>query len=446
MRKIFGTDGIRGKIGEYPMLPDAIVKIGFHAGKLLIEKFTDEIHEKPTVIIGKDPRLSGYMIESALEAGFAAAGVNVLLTGPLPTPGVAYLVRALRLQAGLVISASHNPYFDNGIKIFDHNGLKLPDDFEAKIEAKLHEDIIISDTDKVGRARRIDDAQGRYIEFCKSRFPEDLNLRGIKIVADAANGAGYQTLPAVLHELGADIVVIGDAPNGLNINKEVGATYPKTIQQTVLANSADIGIAIDGDGDRICICDNTGKIYDGDDLLYILSGDPSVLANNSGIVGTQMTNAGLEKNFYSRAIAFERVKVGDRYVLEMLMRRRWNLGGEGSGHIIMLDQHFTGDGTLAALRVLSRIVRENRPLLDLNRGWNKMPQRLINVKINKGENYQENKKFTDEVIIVEKKLKGKGRLLIRPSGTEPLVRILVEAEDNALLDLANELADKLNSK
>lgn len=443
MKKIFGTDGIRGKIGEYPMLPDTIVKIGFHAGKVLITQSNVDEQTKPTVIIGKDPRLSGYMIESALEAGFAAAGVNVLLTGPLPTPGVAYLVRALRLQAGLVISASHNPYYDNGIKFFDKNGYKLADKIEAEIESKLSEDIYIKNTESVGRARRIDDAQGRYVEFCKSRFPEDLNLRGIKIVADAANGAGYQTLPAILHELGAQLITIGNTPNGLNINNEVGATHPKTIQKAVLAENADLGIAIDGDGDRICICDHTGKIYDGDDILYILSGDSSTLSGNGGIVGTLMTNAGLEKNFKNRGIAFERSKVGDRYVLEMLLKRRWKLGGESSGHILMLDHHFTGDGTLAALRVIARMVREGKTLSDLNMGWQKMPQRLINISVNKKFNLSENKAFQDEIKKVEKKLVGVGRLLIRASGTEPLIRILVEAEDSDYLTLANELGEKL---
>ena len=443
MKKIFGTDGIRGKIGEYPMLPDTIVKIGFHTGKVLIEQSLDDFTDKPTVIIGKDPRLSGYMIESALEAGFAAAGVNVLLTGPLPSPGIAYLVRALRLQAGLMISASHNPYCDNGIKIFDRNGLKLPDATEAIIESKLTENITITNTDKVGRARRIDDAQGRYVEFCKSRFPEDLDLRGLNIVVDAANGAGYQTLPAVIHELGAKVTVIGNNPNGFNINHQVGATYPKAIQEKVLAKQANIGIAIDGDGDRISICDHQGKIYDGDDILFILSRDPENLPDKSGVVGTLMTNAGLEQSFKDRNIPFTRVKVGDRYVLEKLLNKNWNLGGETSGHIIMLDQHFTGDGTLAALKVLSRMIREEQELSELNKGWQKMPQRLVNVEINQNYKFNEDPNFIKKVKEIENNLNGNGRLLIRPSGTEPILRILVEARDNKLLELADSLANKI---
>lgn len=442
-RKLFGTDGIRGKIGEYPMVPDTIVKIGFVAGQVVNDEFRQQrLSAKPRVIIGKDPRLSGYMLESALEAGFAAAGVDVLLTGPLPTPGVAYLTKALRLQAGLMISASHNPYFDNGIKFFNAEGLKLSDNLEKKIEAKIHEPIHMVSTEQVGRAKRIDDAQGRYVEFCKSRFPSSLNLRGLKIVADSANGAGYQTLPDVLHELGAQVISIGDTPNGLNINKNVGATHPEALRQAVLNHSADVGIAIDGDGDRLAMCDKKGSLIDGDDVLFILS--DQVLHSQKGVVGTLMTNDGLAQYFKKVGIAFERVNVGDRYVLERLMQNGWSLGGETSGHILMLDHHCSGDGTLAALQILARMVAEDKTLAELTRGFHKLPQNLVNVRLPKGFDWQADQTITQHLRDVEKKLtKAGGRLLVRNSGTEPLVRILVEADDEKMLALAQTLADTI---
>lgn len=448
MRKLFGTDGIRGKIGEYPMLPDVVVKIGFVAGEVVMAEFRKKNPTgKPRIIIGKDPRLSGYMVESALEAGFSAAGVDVLLTGPLPTPGVAYLTKALRLQAGLVISASHNPYFDNGIKFFSAEGLKLSDALEKKIEAHINDPINMVSTEQVGRAKRIDDAQGRYIEFCKSRFPADLNLRGLHLVVDCANGAGYKTIPLVLHELGARLTIIGNTPDGLNINKEVGATHPETLRKAVLEHQADLGVALDGDGDRLALCDAKGNILDGDDVLFILSQNllkqPKV-KNPQGIVGTVMTNAGLERHFQQVGIPFERVQVGDRHILARLMELGWNLGGETSGHILMLDHHCSGDGTLSALQVLARMVREKRALHELTEGWTRMPQSLVNVRLIKGFQWQDDETIKKHIAQAEKKLahsSSGGRLLIRASGTEPLIRILVEAGDAAQLVIAKELAE-----
>lgn len=461
MRKLFGTDGIRGKIGEYPMIPDMVVKIGFAAGETFMSAFREShLPGKPRVIIGKDPRLSGYMLESALEAGLSAAGVDVLLTGPLPTPGIAYLTKALRLQAGLVISASHNPYFDNGIKFFSSEGLKLSDAMEKKIEAKIEQPINMVSTEQVGRAKRIDDAQGRYIEFCKSRFPSELNLRGLKIVADCSNGAGYKTLPAVLHELGAQLILLGNTPDGLNINKEVGATHPETLRKAVLEHQADVGVALDGDGDRLAMCTAQGKILDGDDVLYILSHyllteteskkrSKSLSPVAQGIVGTVMTNAGLEHYFKEKNIPFERVSVGDRYVLERLRERNWTLGGETSGHILMLNHHCSGDATLSALQVLARMVGEEKTLAQISQGWQRLPQSLINVRLQKGYQWQNDATIKKHVALVEKKLLQSrlgGRLLIRASGTEPLIRILVEAGDEAQLVLAQELADVISAQ
>jgi phosphoglucosamine mutase len=383
-RKYFGTDGIRGQVGTLPITPGFVMRLGYTAGKVL----TRSEQGKPTVLIGKDTRISGYMLEAALEAGFSAAGVDVMLAGPMPTPAVAYLTRALRLSAGVVISASHNPYQDNGIKFFSSQGNKLPDEVEAAIEAAMDDPIDCVSSEKLGKARRLDDAQGRYIEFCKSTFPNELDLRGMKIVVDCAHGAGYHVAPHVFHELGAEVIAIGNQPNGLNINDGVGATAPDALSQAVRTNEADLGIALDGDADRLIMVDAQGRIFNGDELLYIMVKDRMAANQIQGVVGTLMTNMALEVAFKQMGVGFARAKVGDRYVLEALQERGWLIGGEGSGHLLFLDKHTTGDGIISALQVLSALKRSGRTLAQSTEDIRFYPQTLINVKVTPGFDWQ----------------------------------------------------------
>ncbi|MGZ3236991.1 MAG: phosphoglucosamine mutase, partial [Burkholderiaceae bacterium] len=391
-RKYFGTDGVRGRVGTMPITPDFVMRLGYAAGKVL----TQSESGKATVLIGKDTRISGYMLEAALEAGFAAAGVDVMLAGPMPTPAVAYLTRALRLSAGVVISASHNPYYDNGIKFFSAQGNKLPDAVEAAIEAALDQPIECVSSEKLGKAKRLDDAQGRYIEFCKSTFPNELDLRGLKIVVDCAHGAAYHIAPHVFHELGADVITIGNQPNGLNINEGFGATDPEELSIAVRVNYADVGIALDGDADRLVMVDAAGRIYNGDELLYIMVKDRMTTETVQGAVGTLMTNMALEVAFKQMGIGFARAKVGDRYVLEVLKERGWLLGGEGSGHLLCLDKHTTGDGIVSALQVLSALKRCGKTLADCTKEISLYPQTLINVKVAPGFDWLKNSAMVAE--------------------------------------------------
>ncbi len=439
--KYFGTDGVRGLVGRLPITPDFVMRLGFAAGTTLVARESLPVGERPAVLIGKDTRVSGYLLEAALEAGFAAAGVDVMLCGPMPTPAVAYLTRALRLQAGVVISASHNPYEDNGIKFFSAGGKKLPDAVEAEIEARLGEPMGCMDSARLGRARRINDAAGRYIEFCKSTYPNDLDLRGLKIALDCAHGAAYQVAPAVFHELGAEVVSVGVSPNGVNINDAVGATAPESICRAVLENAADIGIALDGDGDRLLMADASGKIYDGDQLLYIIGRERAARQGTQGIpgvVGTLMSNLGFEHALARLEIPFARAKVGDRYVLELQQERGWPLGGENSGHIICLDKHTTGDGIIAALQVLAALRGNGETLAQACADLAMYPQRLINVRMPKGFGWRNDPALLAAVAAAERNLDGRGRVLLRASGTEPLLRVMVEGEDGALVATSAE--------
>lgn len=443
-KKYFGTDGIRGKVGEYPITPEFVMRLGYAAGRVFVGLQGNLAKgARPAALIGKDTRISGYMFEAALEAGLAAAGVDILLTGPIPTPAVAYLTRALRAQAGIVISASHNPYDDNGIKFFSSEGTKLPDDVEFAIEAELEKPMEVMSSANLGKARRIDDAAGRYIEFCKSTFPNHMDLRGLKIVLDCAHGATYHVAPAVFHELGAEVICIGNQPNGLNINEKVGSTHPEALQKAVVEFNADLGIAFDGDGDRVMMVDEHGKLLDGDQLLYMIAmGLYAKGKLKGGVAGTLMTNLALEHAFQKHQIPFGRAKVGDRYVLEELANHGWQLGGEGSGHLLALDRHTTGDGIVSALQVLQAVVRSGRPLADWLKGVELFPQRLINVRLTAGQDWKNNQALAAEQERVGKLLEGRGRVLIRPSGTEPLLRVMVEAQDHALADeCAQALAD-----
>lgn len=440
-RKYFGTDGVRGRVGQSPITPDFVMRLGYAAGKVLQESMSMPPGERPTVLIGKDTRLSGYMLESALEAGFAAAGVDVCLVGPMPTPAVAYLTRALRLQAGIVISASHNPYYDNGIKFFSAHGTKLPDEVEQAIEAGVDQPMVCVPSADLGRARRIDDARGRYIEFCKSTFPNDLDLRGLKIVIDCAHGAAYHTAPEVFHELGAEVIRMGVQPNGLNINDGVGATAPKALCEAVLAHRADLGIALDGDADRIQMVDAEGGLYDGDQLLYAIVRSRVKHGRVAGVVGTLMTNLALEHALAGLDIPFVRAAVGDRYVVEKLNDNGWLFGGENSGHILALDRHTTGDGTIAGLQVLAALREAGGTLKDLLGGLVLYPQKLINVSISKGFSWKDDPAIAKALVEVEGRMAGRGRVLLRASGTEPLVRVMVEGEDAMqVLGAAEELA------
>lgn len=441
-RQYFGTDGIRGTVGQTPITPDFVLRLGHAVGQVLRRTET-----RPTVLIGKDTRISGYMLESALEAGFASAGVDVLLTGPLPTPGVAYLTRALRQSLGVVISASHNPFHDNGIKFFSANGEKLPDEWELDVEAALAQAPQWVDSRNLGRARRLEDARGRYIEFCKSTFDTSLSLKGLKLVVDGANGAAYQIAPAVLHELGAEVISIGCAPDGLNINDGVGATHPEALMSAVAAHGADYGIALDGDADRLQLVDAQGRLYNGDELLYVLVADRLAQGEKvPGAVGTLMTNMAVELALQSRGVDFVRAKVGDRYVLEELVCRGWHLGGEGSGHLLALDRHTTGDGMVSALQVLQAVVRSGRSLAQWLDGVTLFPQRLINVRLQPGQDWRSSPRLAAVQKDVDGMLVGQGRVLIRPSGTEPLLRVMVEARDQVLADqCAQMLVDAVSS-
>lgn len=441
-RKYFGTDGVRGRVGTSPITPDLVMRLGYAAGKVLAQT-SDSGSAKPVVLIGKDTRISGYMLEAALEAGFSAAGVDVMLAGPMPTPAIAYLTRALRLSAGVVISASHNPYDDNGIKFFSASGNKLLDSVESAIEAALDQPMECVPSEKLGKAKRLFDAQGRYIEFCKSTFPTELDLRGLKIVVDCAHGAAYHIAPDVFHELGAEVVAIGNQPNGLNINDGVGATAPATLSAAVKEHKADLGIALDGDADRLLMVDASGRTYNGDELLYIMVKDRMATAPVEGVVGTLMTNMALEVAFKEMGIGFARAKVGDRYVLEVLQERGWLIGGEGSGHLLFLDKHTTGDGIVSALQVLSALKRSGRTLPEAISDLALYPQTLINVKVSPGYDWQKSRAVLEEKEIVEAELGDSGRVLIRASGTEPLIRVMVEAKDP---DIANKMARRIADK
>jgi phosphoglucosamine mutase len=426
-RRYFGTDGIRGTVGQAPITPDFMLRLGHAVGRVLKQSAT-----RPSVVIGKDTRISGYMIESALEAGFASAGVDTLLSGPLPTPGVAYLTRALRLDLGVVISASHNPFGDNGIKFFSANGHKLPDAWELAVEAMLLEPPQWADSAGLGKARRIDDAGGRYIEFCKSTVSGDLSLKGMKLVVDAAHGAAYNVAPDVFHELGADVVKIGCAPDGMNINAGCGATAPQALVKAVAEHRADYGIALDGDADRLQLVDASGRLFNGDELLYVIVADR--LARGEvvpGAVGTLMTNMAVELALRERGVALVRAKVGDRYVLEELTVRGWQLGGEGSGHLLALDKHTTGDGIVSALQVLQAVRHGGKSLAELLDGVSLFPQTLINVRLPDGSDWRRNTALQAASLSVERDLGDTGRVLIRASGTEPVLRVMVEAADGA---------------
>lgn len=443
VRKYFGTDGIRGKVGVAPITPDFVMRLGYAAGRVLAQQ-NAKADVKPTVLIGKDTRISGYLLEAALEAGFAAAGVDVMLSGPTPTPAVAYLTRALRLSAGVVISASHNPYDDNGIKFFSADGNKLADDVELAIEAELERGMACVSSEQLGKAKRLADANGRYIEFCKSTFPNELDLRGLRIVVDSAHGAAYDIARHVFHELGAEVVAIGNAPNGLNINEGYGATAPEALALAVRANHADVGIALDGDADRLVMVDANGLIYDGDQLLYLIAQDRLKNGGIKGVVGTLMTNMAVELALRNSGIEFARAKVGDRYVLELLKEKGWLVGGEGSGHIINLDKHTTGDGIVSALQVLSALRRNQTSLAQACADLQLFPQVLINVRVKPGFKWQESAALTKLIAEAETALLGRGRILIRASGTEPVIRVMVEADQADLAtSWAKQLADCL---
>ena len=436
-RRYFGTDGIRGKVGEGPITPEFVLRLGYAAGKVLAgADRRAKSNTRPTVLIGKDTRVSGYMLEAALESGFSAAGVDVMLAGPMPTPGIAYLTRALRLAAGVVISASHNPYYDNGIKFFSADGNKLPDDVEAQIEEQLNLPLACAASEQLGKARRLDDAAGRYIEFCKSTFPAAFDLRGMKLVVDCAHGAAYDVAPHVFHELGAEVIPIGVSPNGFNINDGVGATAPDALVRAVRANHADLGIALDGDADRLQVVDAAGRLYNGDELLYVLVKDRIVTDGNvEGAVGTLMTNMAVEVALQEAGVKFVRAAVGDRYVLEQLREHGWQLGAEGSGHILSLDRHSTGDGIVSALLVLAAMQRSGKSLADLLDGITLFPQKLINVRMKPDADWKGSDAIRRAIGRAESALNGRGRVLIRASGTEPVLRVMVEAEnvDDAVL-------------
>jgi phosphoglucosamine mutase len=444
-RKYFGTDGVRGLVGQAPITPDFVMRLGYAAGKVLAKAATAG-KARPTVLIGKDTRISGYMLEAALEAGFAAAGVDVMLAGPMPTPAIAYLTRALRLQAGVVISASHNPFQDNGIKFFSDQGTKLPDAVELDIEALIDQPMDCVAPDKLGRAKRLEDAQGRYIEFCKSTFPYELDLRGLKVVVDCAHGAAYNIAPHVFHELGAEVVAIGNKPTGLNINDGFGATAPKAMAAAVLEHQADLGIALDGDADRLIMCDAAGRLYNGDELLYVMVMDRLANGGVAGAVGTLMTNMAVEVALKEKGVGFARAKVGDRYVLEVMQEKGWILGGEGSGHLLALDKHSTGDGIISALQVLSALKRSGKTLAEIAGEVTLFPQTLINVRVPAGFDWLKNAAMVAEKEKVEAELGDTGRVLIRASGTEPLIRVMVEARDaDKAQAMARRIADKVET-
>jgi phosphoglucosamine mutase len=435
-RKYFGTDGIRGTVGHAPITPDFVMRLAHAVGRVLRQS-----EKNPVVLIGKDTRISGYMLESALESGFNSAGVDVVLLGPVPTPAVAYLTRARRASLGVVISASHNPFDDNGIKFFSAKGTKLSDEWEIAVEKLVDEPPVWVSSAELGKAKRLDDAAGRYIEFCKSTFSNEFSLKGMKIVVDAAHGAAYQIAPKVFHELGADVIAIGCSPDGLNINKDVGATHPEALVAAVKLHQADYGVALDGDADRLQFVDATGRLYNGDELLYLMVADR--IARDEvvpGVVGTLMTNMAVELAIKAKNIEFVRSKVGDRYVLEVLQEKKWLLGGEGSGHLLALDKHTTGDGLISALQVLQACVATGRTMAELLSEVVLFPQVLINVRLGKDQNWQANAQLTQAIQEVEAELGQAGRVLIRASGTEPLVRVMVEARS---AEVAQRCAEKM---
>jgi len=454
-RKYFGTDGVRGRVGVFPITPEFILRLGYAVGRVF-SRYGSEQNTK--ILVGKDTRISGYMFEAALEAGLSAAGVHVRLLGPMPTPGIAYLTRTFRANAGIVISASHNPYDDNGIKFFSAEGRKLPDELELEIERLLDENMSVVDGAKLGKAKRIEDAAGRYIEFCKAVFPRGLSLQGLKIVLDSANGAAYAIAPKVFEELGAEVISTAAAPNGLNINLECGSTHPEALQQAVLKNQADIGIAFDGDGDRVILVDAQGNIVDGDQILYVLAmGRKRLGSLVGGVVGTLMTNLGLELALKKQNIPMVRSKVGDRHVMEALEENQWQLGGESSGHIICLDKTTTGDGIIAALEVLAMMVGEKATLADLLKGLVVFPQVLLNIKLTSPvssaafSEFESQAEIKNSVSVVQQSLGEAGRILIRPSGTEPLIRVMVEGENlakiqNAAKALSGVVSDYFKKK
>ncbi|WP_287963579.1 phosphoglucosamine mutase [Alcanivorax sp.] len=435
-RKYFGTDGVRGTVGEFPITPDFVLKLGWAAGKVLGARGGSKI------LIGKDTRISGYMFESALEAGISAAGVDVRLLGPLPTPGIAYLTRTLSAQAGIVISASHNPYTDNGIKFFGADGRKLNDEIELEIERLLDEQMSVVSTDQIGKVRRIDDARGRYIEFCKSTAP-GLDLNGMKIVVDTANGAAYHIAPDVFEELGATVVPLANQPDGFNINRDCGSTHPEALQRKVVEEKADLGVALDGDADRLLMVDHAGNLVDGDQLLFVVARDRKENgAKMDGVVGTLMSNFGLELALQAEGIEFVRAKVGDRYVMEQLDKRGWNIGGESSGHLVCLDCTTTGDGTVSALQVLAALSRRKQGLAESVADVSMLPQKMINVRGPNRDGFMENGDVQAAMADVEDRLAGNGRILLRPSGTEPLVRVMIEGKDvDRVESLCRELAE-----
>ncbi len=439
-RKYFGTDGIRGRVGEGKINPEFVLKLGWAAGRVLGKEGSGK------VLIGKDTRISGYLFEAALEAGLVAAGMDIRLLGPMPTPGIAYLTRTLHASAGIVISASHNPYYDNGIKFFSSSGTKLPDETEKAIEAELDKPLVMAEPANLGKAVRVDDAAGRYIEFCKSTIPYHLDLSGLKVVVDCANGATYHIAPPVLEELGAEVVVVGAEPDGFNINRDVGSTHPEALQQAVLQHQADVGIALDGDGDRLIMVDHSGAIVDGDGILYVIA--RARMAHGDGlrgpVVGTTMSNLGLELALNEMGIELQRTDVGDRHILAALDANQWMLGGEPSGHIICRDRTSTGDGIVAALQVLAEMVSSASSLRDLSMGMQRLPQILLNVDlgINSSKDIMQAPRLADAVKDAETTLAENGRVLLRPSGTEPLIRVMVEGKDAPLVtQLANELAE-----
>ncbi len=439
-RKYFGTDGIRGRVGDFPITPEFMLKLGWAAGRVLARGNGGK------VVIGKDTRISGYMFESALEAGLSAAGVDILLLGPMPTPAVAYLTRTLHASAGIVISASHNPFEDNGIKFFSADGTKLPDEVELAIEAELDKVLEMAPAAELGKAHRVTDAVGRYVEFCKSTFPDNLDLKGLKLVLDCANGATYQVAPEVFTELGAEVTTLADQPDGFNINVDCGSTHPRQLQAAVLEQGADMGIAFDGDGDRVLMVDRNGELVDGDELLYVIAAARHQQERIDGVVGTLMTNLGMERALEEAGIGFTRAKVGDRYVMEQLREKGWTLGGEGSGHLICLDCTTTGDGIVSALQVLRAVAEQGKGLDELKSGMRKYPQILINVRLTEQRDVLSLPAVQTVVDEAEAELGERGRVLLRASGTEPLIRVMVEGEDGELVEaVANRLADAVRT-
>ncbi len=437
-KKYFGTDGIRGKVGQSPMTADFVMKLGWAAGRVLAKQ------GRGKAVIGKDTRISGYMYESALEAGLSAAGINCLLTGPMPTPGIAYLTRTMNAQLGIVISASHNPYYDNGIKFFSAEGTKLSDEVEQAIEVELEKEMVHVDSADLGKAKRIDDASGRYIEYCKGTSPFLMELKGLRIVVDTAHGAAYQIAPKVFKELGAEVFAIGNEPDGLNINKDVGSTYLETLREAVLQHRADLGIALDGDADRVLMIDHQGEIVDGDELLFIIAiaRQKQQKVNDFGVVGTLMSNLGMEIALKEAGLGFIRADVGDRYVMEELHKHDWSIGGESSGHIICLDRTTTGDGIVSTLQVLSAMIGSGKSLNELKQGMQKYPQHMINVRIKEKVDPFSSEQVVKAVEETEQRLADKGRVLLRASGTEPLIRVMIEGSDEQqVLKEVQELAD-----